>query len=367
MFLKSLQLLNFKNYSEISLQWSEQVNCLTGNNGSGKTNILDAIHYLCMCRSYFTASDVQNIKKGESFFMIQGEFSNAAAVDTVNCVLKTGQKKQFRKNGKEYDRLSDHIGSFPVVMVVPSDQELITGGSEERRKFIDRVISQTDKAYLENLVSYYRILEHRNAYLKQMPQSGRYDEASMQVWNEQLVMYGNLIFEKRKVFIGEFLPAFSKYYEYITGATETAALTFDSQLHETPFDHLLQKAFSRDRVMQFTTAGIHKDDLSFSINDLLAKKYGSQGQQKSFAMALKLAQFEYVKSKKNIKPIVMLDDLFDKLDDSRVSRILNLVHEHSFGQLFITDTHPERVKLILNEFDIPFTSFAVKNENVTKE
>ncbi len=366
MILKSLELLNFKNYEEASVTFGEEINCLTGPNGSGKTNLLDAIHYLSLCRSYFTATDIQNIRHNEKFFMVKGIFTVNNSEEEITCTLKAGQKKQFIRNKNEYARLNEHIGLIPVVMIAPADQELVTGGSDERRKFLDRIIVQVDRPYLENLIAYNRILEQRNAFLKQW--SGlNGDRTSLQVWNEQLISYGEKIYNRRKIFIEKFIPLFQKFYEYVTEKKEKAELEYYTQLHKESFASLLDSAFEKDKAVQFTTAGIHKDDLFFSIGGHSAKKFGSQGQQKSYVMALKLAQFEFLRKKKQMKPIVMLDDLFDKLDDFRVSKIIHLVKEHSFGQLFISDTHPERVFRFLRNFDISFDSFTVNNGIIQPE
>ncbi|MEO5570836.1 MAG: DNA replication and repair protein RecF [Bacteroidia bacterium] len=367
MYLSSLQLLNFKNYADAQIDFSRGVNCLTGNNGSGKTNILDAVHYLSMCRSYFTATDYQNIKHDEGFFMVKGEFELNAMNESVLCSLKRDQKKQFKRNQKEYDRLNEHIGLLPVVMVAPVDQEIITEGSEVRRKFLDRIISQIDKIYLDDLISYNKILSHRNALLKNFAASGIYDSASLQVWDEQLVVVGEKIFKKRKKFIEDFLLLFLKFYQFIAGEAEVAAINYESQLEATDFSTVLKNALQKDRALQYSTAGIHKDDLNFTISGVSAKKFGSQGQQKSFVIALKLAHFATIKKHKNIKPVMMFDDLFDKLDDDRVSKILNMVHDDMFGQVFITDTHSGRLKGILNEFEIPFYSYHVEKGNVLME
>lgn len=367
MYLSKLNLLNFKNYSETHLQFSEHVNCLTGDNGSGKTNILDAIYYLSMCRSYFTATDMQNIQHNTPFFMIQGEFDLGSTIETIYCGLKQGQKKQFKRNQKEYNRLNEHIGLFPVVMVAPLDHELITEGSDVRRKFLDRVISQMDKLYLDELISYHKVLEQRNSLLKQILQVGNFDPASLQVWDEQLVSLGEKLFKRRKIFIREFEPLFKKFYRFMTSEAEEAAIQYESQLDETDFSALLQQSFQKDKAVQFTTVGIHKDDLQFTINNHSAKKFGSQGQQKSLVVALKLAQYELMKHHKHTKPIVLLDDLFDKLDDHRVNKILKMIKDHAFGQLFITDTHPERIKKILDEHQISYAAFNVSNGEVVQE
>ncbi|HKR04433.1 MAG TPA: DNA replication and repair protein RecF, partial [Bacteroidia bacterium] len=287
--------------------------------------------------------------------------------ENIFCSLKEGQKKQFRRNQKDYDRLQEHIGLLPVVMVAPVDQELITEGSERRRKFLNSMIAQVDKMYLKDLISYNRVLAHRNALLKQFASSGVFDSSSLQVWDEQLVALGEIIFKKRIKFVEDFLMLFVKFYKYIANEEELAGIKYESQLGGTDFAALLKNALDKDRALQYSTVGIHKDDLSFTIGGVPAKKFGSQGQQKSFVMALKLAHFALIKKHKNLRPILMLDDLFDKLDDDRVSKILNMVHDDTFGQVFITDTHKERLKRILNDFDIPFYSFHVEKGNVLLE
>lgn len=367
MFLRSLELVNFKNYAEAKFEFCEEANCLTGNNGSGKTNILDAIHYLSLCRSYFTATDQQNIMAGSSFFMVQGIFKTNGVEDTITCSLKASSKKIFRRNGKEYGKLNEHIGLFPVTMIAPVDQELITGLSESRRRFMDRIISQTDKTYLENLVYYYRALEHRNALLKAAGPGKPPETSALELWNEQLLRYGNPVFEGRKSFISQFSESFQLFYNFITGDQERASVDYHSQLHESSMEHLLSNSLAKDMALQFTTAGIHKDDLELVIEGMPAKKFGSQGQQKSMVMALKLAHFEYIRRKKNMKPIVMLDDLFDKLDDDRVERIISLIKNHSFGQLFITDTHPGRIREILEQCKIPYYLYAIRKGTARKQ
>jgi len=367
MYLNSLHLLNFKNYAEAQIDFSRGVNCLTGNNASGKTNILDAIYYLSMCSSYFTSTDYQNIRHDENFFMIKGEFELNNMPESILCSLKEGQKKQFKRNQKEYERLHEHIGLLPVVIAAPVDQELITEGSEVRRKFLNSMIAQIDKLYLKDLLSYNRILAHRNALLKQFAASGVFDSPSLLVWDEQLTALGEIIHKKRKKFIEDFLLLFAKFYRYIADDEEDAGIKYESQLDGNDFSALLKNVLEKDRALQYSTTGIHKDDLNFTIGGVSAKKFGSQGQQKSFVIALKLAHFATIKKHKNLRPVFMFDDLFDKLDDDRVSKILNMVQDDLFGQVFITDAHKERLKRILNEFDIPFHSYHVEKGNVLME
>ncbi|RYD74652.1 MAG: DNA replication/repair protein RecF [Sphingobacteriales bacterium] len=364
MWLKNITLLNFKNYGDAAISFSDTVNVFTGNNGSGKTNMLDAIHYLCLCKSYFNPIDGQQIKTGEDIFMIQGDFNRNLKNEKISCGVKRNQKKQFKRNKKEYDKLADHIGLFPVVMVSPYDVNLIMEGSEERRKFIDNVISQTDSHYLDQLIAYNRVLANRNALLKQIALTKRYDATLLQILDEQLINAGKKIFAIRKAFMNEFIPLFNEYYSYLTDNKETVELSYLSQLNETPFDELLQKSVEKDRVLERTTTGIHKDELAFIISGMALKKFGSQGQQKSFLIALKLAQYAYLAKNKGFKPLLLLDDIFDKLDDSRVQKLMQMVSHHDFGQIFITDTGKERVKSIFEKIEVDVTLFEVEEGQI---
>ncbi len=358
MYLKSLTLLNFKNYAEASLHFSSGVNCFTGNNGSGKTNILDAVHYLSLTKSYFNSSDAQNIKHSEQMFVLQGTFEHRNTVDEIFIGVKAGNKKQVKKNAKEYAKLADHIGLFPVVMIAPVDHILITEGSEERRKFIDSIIAQVDKQYLEDLISYNRTLAQRNAYLKTAYQTG-IDTSLLQIWNLKLADTGNSIYKKRKAFIQTFIPVFEKHYKFLSNNNELTSVEYHTQLTENNFEELLEKSLQKDLALQYTSTGIHKDDLVFTISQKPLKRIGSQGQQKTFLIALKIAQFEFIQTIKKIKPVLLLDDIFDKLDDGRVERLMKLVSEEKFGQLFITDTHPERLKQIFESIQVTIRSFDV--------
>ena len=361
MYLKKLTLLNFKNYPEVELTFSQRVNCFTGNNGEGKTNVLDAIHYLSFCKSFFNPIDSQNILHDAPFLLIQGLFNLNDTDEEIYCGLKRNQKKQFKRNKKEYQRLADHIGLFPLVMVSPADSELISEGSESRRRFIDSVIAQYDKEYLDGLINYNKILSHRNALLKQFSKKGSFDKESLEIWDMQLVEHGIKIHAKRKKFIESFIPIFQKYYELISGGKEQVAIEYDSQLNENEFAVKLEKAIERDRILEHTTVGIHKDDLEFLINGHPLKKYASQGQQKCFLIALKLAQFDFIKSIKNTTPILLLDDIYDRLDDLRIQQLMKLVCSNNFGQLFITDTHATRLANLFQGSDVSFKIFNVAN------
>jgi DNA replication and repair protein RecF len=347
MYLKKLTLFNFKNYGEATLEFSEKINCFTGNNGAGKTNLLDAIHYLSFTKSYFNLIDSQNIRHNADFFAIHGQFvRNGTGTDDVSCIQKRNLKKQFRINTKEYDRMADHIGEFPLVMVSPYDRDLINEGSELRRKYIDSVISQFDRNYLNDLIVYNKALAQRNALLKLFGEQRYFDQSSLEIWDEQMNAPAGRIYLRRKEFLDGFLPVFARYFEFISQGKEQVGILYHSDLRESKMEDLTKVNLERDLAARYTTAGVHKDDLEFHIGGYPVKKFGSQGQQKSFVVAIKLAQFEYTRSVKNYKPILLLDDIFDKLDSNRVDRIISLVGENSFGQVFITDTQPERINHI---------------------
>lgn len=361
MYLKQLSLINFKNYEEFEAQFSEKINCFVGNNGMGKTNLLDAIYYLSFCKSYFNTIDSQNIKHGESFFVLQGWFNKFDEDVEVYCGLKRNQKKIFKKNKKEYERLSEHIGAFPLVMISPSDSELIYESSELRRRFLDGIISQYDKDYLDKLINYSHILKQRNALLKHFYETRTFDNESLDIWDEQLIIFGAVILQKRLQFLEQFIPLFNHYYQFISDSKEEVALHYQNSLEENDFRTALTNAQPRDRAVGYTTVGPHKDDLEFTIASFSLKKFASQGQQKSYLLALKLAQFDFIKKQKNTKPLLLLDDIYDKLDEQRFTKLLDLVSSDDFGQVFITDTHPERIQVLLNTKHIDAKLFLVEN------
>ena len=361
MWLKNITLLNFKNYATAELSFSKTVNVFVGNNGAGKTNLLDAIHYLCLCKGYFNPIDSHQIKSNEDLFLVQGDFDREEKNEKITCGLKRNQKKQFKRNKKEYDKLAHHIGLFPLVMISPYDVNIIMDGSEERRRFIDNVISQTDANYLDELITYNKHLLNRNALLKQVALTRKLDVSLLEIFDAQLVSSGDKIFVKRQQFLLDFIPLFNRYYSIITDDAETVALTYQSQLIEQNFEELLTKSIERDRIVERTTTGIHKDDLLFTLSDMPLKRFGSQGQQKSFLIALKLAQYAYLQKFKGFKPILLLDDIFDKLDDLRVHKLMEMVSHHDFGQIFITDTGKERVLTIFNAIKVDVTLFEVEN------
>ena len=349
MYLQKLSLINFKNFSSQIFDFEDKINCFVGNNGVGKTNVLDAIYYLSFAKSYFNPVATQNIKHNEDFFVIEGAYFINDRNDSVSCSLKRGHKKVVKKNGKPYEKFSEHIGYLPLVIISPADRDLIIEGSDTRRKFIDNVISQSDKAYLQTLLNYNKVLAQRNSMLKYFAANRTFDAVSLLVYNEQLEKYGNDIFEKRKLFLEEFIPIFKKRYAAITNGDEQVNLKYKSQLIDTNFKTLFELNLDKDRVLQYTSVGIHKDDLTFEIDEYPIKKFGSQGQQKSYLIALKLAQFDFIKRQSNLKPILLLDDIFDKLDDLRVQRLIDLVNNDEFGQLFISDTHKDRTEEIVKK------------------
>ena len=354
MFLKKVTVVNYKNISSKTLEFSATINCFVGNNGAGKTNLLDAIYHLGMGKSYFSPSAVQNIRHDEEFYLIDGFFESGSREEQIVCSLKKGQKKMMKHNGKAYERLSDHIGKYPMVIISPADRDLIVEGSETRRKFLDSVIAQTDREYLELLIRYNRVLLQRNTLLKQMAESGISAFDTLQVYDAQLAPLGQFIYEKRRQFMEGFAPIFSYQYAYIAGGQEEVKVVYESMLHEQPQEALLAQHQQRDLQAQYTTAGIHKDDLRLEIQGYPIKKYGSQGQQKSLLIALKLSQFELLKRTLGITPIVLLDDIFDKLDDTRVAQLVQLVTQNHFGQLFITDTHSQRTEEVVKMTGLPY-------------
>ncbi len=361
MYLQNLHLINFKNCESAEYEFTSGVNCLVGDNGAGKTNVLDAIYYLSHCKSYFNPIDSQNIKHEEPFFVIEGEFESGEHVDSVYCGVKRGQKKMFKRKGKEYPKLSEHIGRYPVVIISPYDKDLVYEGSDIRRKLIDGIISQFNAVYLEKLIQYNKALAQRNSLLKYFWENRSFDPAGLEVWNHQLAASGSYIYEARRDFLQAFVPVFQELYERVSGGKEKVGLDYQSQLHEHSFEDLFDLHLDQDRNRQHSTAGIHKDDLVFEIDGHPLKKYGSQGQQKTYLIALKLAQFNFIADKKGEKPILLLDDVFDKIDNQRVRHLMELVSENNFGQIFVTDTDINRVPEIFEAINTPGKVF-----NITK-
>ncbi len=344
MHLQNLFLTQFKNYSQAELSFSHQVNCFVGSNGVGKTNLLDAVYYLSFTKSFFNAIDLQNILHGNDFFTLEGNFIKNEFEEKVRIVIQRSEKKSVKVNNNEHKKLSDHIGSYPLVMITPNDTLLINEGSEERRKFLDGMISQMDKVYLNDLLQYNRVLEQRNKQLRLFAERNEFDRALLDTFNEQLIRFGNAVYEKRKSFLVSFIPVFRKYYQDISSSNEEVNLVYNATLNNLPFAELLQQSESIDLASQRTSKGIHKDDMEFMINDFSLKKFGSQGQQKSFIISLKLAQYEYLKQQTQLKPLLLLDDIFEKLDEHRLNKLLTMIAEDNFGQIFISDTHLLRLK-----------------------
>ena len=357
MYLQKITLVNFKNFESESFDFKDKINCFVGNNGVGKTNVLDAIYYLSFAKSYFNSVATQNIKHDEEFFMIEGEYQLKDKVDTVICSLKRGNKKVVKRNGKIYEKFSEHIGYLPLVIISPADSDLIIEGSDTRRKFVDNVISQSNKLYLQTVIKYNKVLAQRNSLLKYFAANRTFDAVNLKVYNEQLKEYGSIIYENRNTFLEAFIPIFKERYKAISNSKEEVNLVYKSQLNDTDFDTLFEESLQRDKVLQFTSAGVHKDDLVFEIDGYPVKKFGSQGQQKSYLIALKLAQFDFIKQQSQVKPILLLDDIFDKLDDLRVAQLINLVNKDEFGQLFISDTHKERTEEVVKQTNQSYKIF----------
>ena len=319
MFLESIALINFKNFSEKSFVFDQKINCLVGNNGVGKTNVLDAIYYLSHTKGYFNAVASQNIKHGQDFFVLEGVYSKESRIENIHCSLKKGHKKVVKRNGKVYEKLSDHFGLIPLVIISPSDTNLISEGSEFRRKFMDMIISMNDKEYFYDLIQYNKTISQRNSLLKYFASNFTFDRDNIEIYDEQLIVFGERIYEKRKLFIEEFKPIFDKRYKHIiekstsSDVKEEVSFSYKTQLDQNDFRSMLEQHLERDRVLQYSSAGIHKDDLLFEINEHPVKKIGSQGQQKSFIIAIKLAQFEYMKNIKSFKPILLFDDIWTEI------------------------------------------------------
>lgn len=357
MILNHLSLINYKNFDSREFEFDRKINCLVGANGKGKTNVLDAIYHLAFGKSYFNPVSSQNIRHGEEFFLIEGSFARQANRDSetnvesrevrVSCSFKKGAKKTIKRDGKIYERISDHIGEIPLVIVSPADRDLILEGSDTRRKFMDGVIAQSDRAYLQDVLDYNKVLSQRNALLKFFAANGQFQPDTLEVYNTQLKELGERIHLRRKEFIEAFQPYFTAQYKIISGGGESVSLHYKSHLDEGSMEDLFASSLSRDRLLQYTTKGIHKDDLKMNIEEHPIKKFGSQGQQKSYLIALKFAQFALMKDRLKGTPILLLDDIFDKLDAGRVAHIVGMVNGENFGQIFISDTHANRTEEIV--------------------
>ena len=362
MYLKKLSLINFKNIREENLEFRPGINCFVGDNGAGKTNVIDAVYFLSMCKSSLAMTDGQNMRHGSDFFLLDGQYlTDEGRSESVVCAFARKGGKTLKRNGKEYERLSDHVGLIPVVIVSPADTMLISDAADERRRYLNGFISQLDRAYLQALVRYNAVLGERNRLLKISR-----DEQMLCIYDRQLVEQGGIIHRKRSEIAALLEPEVARYYRHLSSDREQVTLEYRSELNDTPFEELLLKSREKDFVNGFTTAGIHRDDLVLHIGGYPLRKYGSQGQQKSFLIALKLAQYALVAQAKGEKPILLLDDLFDKLDAGRVEQLIRLVSEDSFGQILITDCNPTRLRTILDKAGGEYALFTVGNGAVTQ-
>jgi len=365
--LARLHALNFRNHREAEVELCAEVNCFTGPNGVGKTNLLDAVHYLAIGKGYLEPQDQHNIHADEAGFVLQGVMHGDEGDDVILCSVRRGERKVLSRNRKEYDRLADHVGRYPVVMITPYDGQLVLDGSEARRRFIDGLIAQFDKPFLETLIRYNRALAQRNVLLKQMQAARSGSMAALAPWDEQLCALGSSIHRARASFIEEMAPLLTEHYNAISSGQERVALTHRSALNDTPMADLLADAWERDRAAGHTTMGVHKDDLLFQLEGEPLKRFGSQGQQKTYLIALKLAQFEITARRSGQKPLLLLDDIFDKIDPQRMRHLLRLLSDHRFGQVLITDTDPLRLHAALDGLDLETRFFAITHKGITRE
>ncbi len=344
MFLSKITLLNFKNHESLSLGFSKKINCFIGKNGVGKTNIIDAVYYQCLTKSYFNSVDQQNILFGKDFFRLEGRFQKQGGAFEVVYKLPASKRKELLINDVAVPKLSDHIGNFPCIIISPDDSQLILGSSEERRRFLDGTISQINHEYLEWLIVYNKILAQRNAALKQFAETKRTDKQLLESYDKQLIPLGVKIYEARKIVMQKLQPIFQKFYKEISLEREPVSFSYYSQLNEKPFDVLLENSLNRDVMLQRTDVGVHKDDMEFFLSANKMKKFGSQGQQKSFIISMKFAQYELIQQSKQFKPLLLIDDIFDKLDNDRSQKLIELIAGNEFGQVFLTDTDDAHIR-----------------------
>ncbi len=347
--LNSISLVQFKNYAGASFSFHQQVIGICGPNGIGKTNLLDAIHYLCFTKSYFSRTDIQNVLPGTQGFRIEGEFQNEQNSMHVVCILRETGRKEFFVNDEPYSKFAMHIGQLPCVIIAPDDIQIITAASEERRRFLDVLLSQLDATYLQHLIAYMRVLQQRNSFLRQAADSKNFDQQLLMVYDDQLVLAGEYIFQQRRDFLQSFIPLVIAFYQKISGTLEPLSIAYESRLQTTNFRTLLDGCRDKDLLLQRTNTGIHKDDLGIFLGEMPFKSIASQGQRKSLLFALKLAEFEVLKQAKGFSPLLLLDDVFEKLDAGRMHQLLRWVCNESDGQIFITDTHADRIKNHLEE------------------
>ena len=365
--LARLHALNFRNHREAEADLCAEVNCFTGPNGVGKTNLLDAVHYLALGKGYLEAQDQYNVRHGEELFVVQGVMRGDEGDDAILCSVRRGMRKVLSRNRKEYDRLADHVGRYPVVMITPYDGQLILDGSEVRRRFIDGLIAQFDKPFLDALIRYNRALTQRNALLKQAAGRGGIQPSTLEPWDEQLCVLAFAVHSARSAFISDVAPLLREHYSAISSGPEHVALEYRSPLNDASMRDLLSASWERDRAAQHTTAGVHKDDLLFTLDGQPLKRFGSQGQQKTYLIALKLAQFELTTQRTGQRPILLLDDIFDKIDPQRMRHLLQLLSDHRFGQVLITDTDPKRLHAALDGLDLETRFFHLTHEGITRE
>jgi len=356
LILERLSIINYKNIQEATLELSSKINCFIGHNGAGKTNVLDAVYFLSFCHSAQTTQDSLVIRHDQDFFMLEGKYEDF----TIHCGMKRGGKKVVRRDKKAYQRLSEHIGLIPIVLVSPSDILLIEGSSEERRRLMDVVISQQDPTYIESLNRYNKALQQRNAMLK--IEDMEPDPELMGLWEEQMAREGEAIYQKRQAFVEQLTPLFQQYYETISGGREQVSLRYTSHCQRGPLLEVIQRDRFKDRAVGYSLHGIHRDDLEIMLDGHPMRREGSQGQQKTFVIALKLAQFEFLKrANSQTTPLLLLDDIFDKLDAQRVEQIIQLVASEQFGQIFITDTNRDHIDQILSKGDFDYKLYNVTN------
>lgn len=360
MILKNISIINYKNIKSANLELSAKINCFIGHNGVGKTNFLDAVYYLSFCRSAYNPIDSQVITHGEGFFMLEGNYvDDHGDVENIYCGMKRGTKKHFKRNKKEYKRLSQHIGLIPLIFVSPSDTSLIEGGSEERRRLMDVVISQYDASYIEALANYNKALQQRNALLKMEDEP---DAALLDIWEQEMARNGEILFKKRDAFVTELIPVFQRIYQHISGQREEVSLRYVSHCQRGPLLEVIQRDRFKDRAVGYSLHGVHRDDLEMLIGEYQMKREGSQGQNKTFVLALKLAQFDFLRRTcSTTTPLLLLDDIFDKLDAQRVEAIVQLVASDNFGQIFITDTNRDHLDRILSKSDGDYKIFTVED------
>lgn len=363
MTLKNISIINYKNLADVSLSFSPKINCFIGSNGEGKTNLLDAIYYLSFCKSMTTNIDSSVIRHESDFFMIQGNYENENNIEEeVYAGMKRGAKKQFKRNKKAYKKLSEHIGLIPLIIVSPDDTSIIRGGSEERRKMLDIVIAQFDGTYIDVLNNYNKALQQRNVLLKMDEEP---DMTLMELWEEEMARYGEAIYQKRDAFIKDFIPVFQTIYQTISGEKEEVSLNYISHCQRGKLLDVIQRDRMKDRAVGYSLHGIHRDDLEMNLGGFPMKREGSQGQNKTYAISLKLAQFDFLrKTMSSTTPLLLLDDIFDKLDASRVEKIVNLVAGENFGQIFITDTNRDHLDQILRNHEFDYNLFYVKNGEI---